>query len=96
MDPMDLFFIILTGGDPRRMRRQRPRNREHFHFQEQNQNQGQNVHRMNKYMMFVQLLPFIVLVLFSVVPYLFQSVIHFLISRDLIINSIEMKNFIKK
>ena len=95
---MDLFFIILTGGDPRRMRRQRPRHREHFHFQEQNQeqNQGQNGHRVNKYMMFVQLLPFIVLVLFSVVPYIFQSVIQFLIARDLIINSIEMKNLTKK
>jgi hypothetical protein len=68
---MDLFFIILTGGDPRRMRRTRQRQRERYH---QEQQQGNNVHNMNKYMIFIQLLPFLVLVLFSVVPYLLQSV----------------------
>ena len=90
---MDLFFVILTGGDPRRMRRQRQRPREHFHHQEQ---QGQEAPRMNKYMALIQLLPFIVLVLFSVIPYLFQSVFIILIIRDHTTNFTEMKNFTKK
>lgn len=96
MDPMDLFFVILTGGDPRRMRRHRQRQRERYENHEQQQ--GQNMPRMNKYMAFIQLLPLLVLVLFSVVPYLFQSVFNilFIIIRDLITSSTEVKNFIRK
>lgn len=93
IDPMDLFFVILTGGDPRRIRRQRQRPREHFQQHEQH---AQNAPRMNKYMALIQLLPFIVLVLFSVIPYIFQSVIIVLIIRDRTTNFIGMKNFTRK
>jgi hypothetical protein len=84
VDPFDLFFLILNGGDPRRARRRPPHE------------QAPQMQRVNRNVMFVQLLPFIILILFTVVPYIFQSVRYMLMNRDRTINSIEPKSFIKE
>lgn len=77
MDPFDLFEMFFTGGNPQNRRRPQRRENNHNH---NNENQGNNV-RVNKFAFLFQLLPIILLVLFSILPYLFNSVIRLFIIK---------------
>ena len=78
MDPFDLFEMFFSGGNQgfyqqggRVFRRRR---------EDEADNAQQRQPRQNpKYMVYMQMLPLLVLILFSVIPYLFQSVIFILI-----------------
>jgi hypothetical protein len=76
IDPFDLFEMFFTQGMGGNIQFQQRRfRRRHQHAEHEQVNRQPQ--RINKYMMLVQMLPFLILVLFSVVPYLFQTVIKF-------------------
>jgi DnaJ-class molecular chaperone len=79
MDPFDLFEMFFSGNtagfyqrNGRVFRRRRTEEDVHQHRQQQRQ-QAQN--RQPHPLMWMQMLPLLVLVLYSILPYLFQSVI---------------------
>lgn len=84
MDPFDLFEMFFTGGNMngnvfrqrggRMYRRPQPTDDPEFRRANQRVNP-----QMNRNVMIVQLLPFLILILFSVVPYLFNTVILYLL-----------------
>jgi hypothetical protein len=69
MDPFDLFEMFFTGGVNGHFRRAQNVHRR----QQQHQNNGDN-RRIQRNAAYIQFLPFLIIILFSVVPYLFQSV----------------------
>lgn len=74
MDPFDMFDIIF-GGRAAQFQRDRFRRRRHQYYDQQNENPQAN-QRNNGNLMIIQLLPFLILILFSVIPYVFQTVIN--------------------
>jgi DnaJ-class molecular chaperone len=73
IDPFDLFEMFFTGGNMHFQRggnRVYRRRQQHHEEEARQQPQGQIPRRM----LLVQLLPFLVIILFSVLPYLFSSV----------------------
>jgi tetratricopeptide (TPR) repeat protein len=85
VDPFDLFEMFFMGGNAGFQRQQRMfRRRQQQQYEEQEAQQGQPNRaanpRMNRYVMFVQLIPFFMIILFSVVPYLFQTVSYFILN----------------
>ena len=77
MDPFDLFEMFFTAGMGGNVHgrggRMFRRHRQPEQDQDQHQHQQHRV-KINKYMALVQLIPFFILILFSVIPYIFQSV----------------------
>jgi hypothetical protein len=71
MDPFDLFEMFFTGGMNGHFRRA-----ENMHRRQQHQHNNENNRRAQRNIAYVQFLPFIIIILFSVVPYLFQSVLY--------------------
>lgn len=84
IDPFDLFEMFFSGGNAgffqRNGRMYRRRREDPTQEQAENMHQQRNVRQGNpKQMVWMQLLPLLVLILFSVLPYLFQSVKNFLL-----------------
>ncbi len=78
MDPFDLFEMFFTagmGGETHFRRGNRVfRRRYHQHEEHENQHRAQPRIVNHRYLMLIQLLPFLAIFLFSVIPYLFNSV----------------------
>lgn len=78
MDPFDLFEMFFTGNMQGNMFHQRGnrvfRRQQHEH-QRRQEHHGHQQQRANpRQQIFIQLLPFLIILLFTVVPYFFQTV----------------------
>jgi DnaJ family protein B protein 12 len=70
IDPFDLFEMFFTGGNVHFQRGNRVYRRRQQHHEPEEGRQNP----MPRRMLLVQLLPFLIIILFSVVPYFFTSV----------------------
>lgn len=77
MDPFDLFQMFFNNI-PNNIQNQRARNarreRQNFHSEEDANNHGREHQRLTPRDLLIKFMPFIILTLFTIIPYVFKTV----------------------
>lgn len=77
MDPFDLFQMFFNNI-PNNIQNQRARNarreRQNFHTEEDSNNRGREHQRLTPRDLLIKFMPFIILTLFTIIPYVFKTV----------------------